>query len=316
MVDPYRRYRHLFELIDRYWNRSGEDTHFLYHYTQPKVVEALLANGGDIGCVRVDTLADTTEFKFGFDLFLDYLARQGWGQRYTEAMRDVYDASEYLPWTASFCYEADSAHLWKNYCPDGGMALGFSRNELFEAVNRVCETSPGPGYADCHTTLFLPCFYQGVHDLDALFRAAVSDNIKEIARFRQNPCPDIRTASNVTAIAVVIASIVKHYDYREEHEFRIVKFPSLFGCEMEPINASGKMMVKSGIGKVTPGGFRSLVRLLAVGPYGNTNELYAKACIIADEHQLPFVPCLSSEEPSVKRRRIQRELAQSGIVTI
>lgn len=290
-IDPHKRYRHLFGLIDTYWNKSEEDTSCLYHYTKPHVVEALLKDGGDIGCAPIDKLDDHYEMEFGISGFLRYLADDcQWPRKYLHAIEERYATMNYAPLTASFCYKPDSAYQWKTYCPNpnGGMALGFRRNDLFAAVNRICATAPKPGDPDCNTAVFLPCFYEGVHDLKAVYRAWFSDNIRWFSKFRQSPLPDSREASLVLSTMMCASVCIKRNGFKDEHEFRIVKFRSRHGRELERIDAP-KEMYKSGIANVTAGGFRSLAKLIAVGPYGDRDALNAKALSIGRKYGIQVV---------------------------
>lgn len=289
-IDPYKRYRHLYGLIDKYWNRSEEDTSYLYHYTKPHVVEALLKDGGDIGCVPINKLDDREEMEFGLSGFIRYLADDcQWPSRHLNAIEELRAKMDYAPLTASFCYKPDSAYQWKTYCPNpnGGMALGFRRNDLFAAVNRICATAPKPGDLDCNTAVFLPCFYEGVHDIKAVYRAWFADNIGWFSKFRQNLFPDLHDASLVMSTMVCASVCIKRKDFQDEHEFRIVKFRSRLGRELERIEAP-KEMYKSGISKVTAGGFRFLVRLIAVGPYGDQRALCEKGRSLSEKYKIPL----------------------------
>ena len=280
-VDIYNKL--LNKILELFPEKKGD---VVYHYTSLKVLWEFLRPDYDFLCTYCRSLSDPTEFNTGtfacarmmrefcddnFDKFLMLLR----GANVLSGDSGL----NFLPWTMSFSLADDETSQWKNYTDNrmGGCAVGFSVEKIMQDIKK------GLTHDDWCFINFLPCVYVGYDSKDLiykLFKYVMTDVVKDLACMLSHGSNDDQGGNTAQALAfLLLSSIIKHKDFKEEREWRLVMQPIELS-KMSAVTAmvGGKIRMKVGLwgGEATDVPTRKVsdcIDRIVISPHGPSENL-------------------------------------------
>ena len=265
-------YNALKKIFPRKFPRKGDRT--LYHYTTADTFDKLVDEGGELYCTHYMDLNDDAEFWKGFDYFRD------WQKKHTaqESKEKAIECDRYFSqlktelkkvhklyidatWIMSFSTEKDSLSQWRSYTDrtNGGVAVGFSKNELENEINK-CRNENGFDVA------LLPCIYYD-SGIDKRLDRLIDLLLESIDKNKTNWHEELARA------IYLFSSIVKDGSFRLEHEWRIIiqatNIEALKGAKV----IGGKVRLPLGVGVNGERRVGMLMKEVLLSPHGNKNRL-------------------------------------------
>ena len=277
----------LFEILDKLREKMLElfpqkSVRHIYHYTTSEVLWEFLKPNNDFLCTYCKALSDPTEFRTGafavtricqeLNIEVDKILR------YMNLLAGA-SGKNWWPWVMSFSIDRDDTGQWRTYTSKslGGYSIGFNVDRITRAL-RLFDNRTHDYWA---LISLLPCVYVGYDD---------QSNIKELVRYALiNLKPELkglldrnirREDSAEIADALLyflLSSVVKHKDFREEREWRLIVQPIELANVAEKCRMAGeKIRISSGLceGSMKMSDF---IDEIIVSPHGQTENLRAKA---------------------------------------
>lgn len=285
-------------MLDFFPGKNGDT---VYHYTSLDVLWEFLRPDYDFLCTYCRALSDPTEFKTGM-FACTRMWREFCGGNSDEFLIPLSGANvlsgdsglNFFPWTMSFSLASDATSQWKNYTDKmkGGCAVGFDRNKILKNVfyapdGEGVSFSEGNGEATRNLLRndfisFLPCIYMGYDDDDRireLFRYYMTEVVGDLADKLSGGENEDKRAHNTarTLIFLLLSSIIKHEDFKDEREWRLIVQPIELSEDVEAVSiVGGKPRMKTRVWgnkqKV-----RDLIRRIVISPQGPSDNLLEMA---------------------------------------
>lgn len=280
----------------------------IYHYTTKEVFCELLKPNKDLYCTYCADLSDTTEVLIGMRTVGTI-----WMELCNDERSEFVRPIEYLcrmsgdsdsnlfPWTMSFSTERDDTRQWRLYTDRlaGGYSIGFSWDEMYEILS-------GKGsliHGDKAFVSLFPCLYKGVDDYErikVLVKFTLEEVVKEMKHFvLKRGEEDDRENIARTILFFLLASIIKHKDFKDEREWRLIVHPmdiKAVGGHIDIVG--GKLRIRSGLfGNKNP--IRKCLSEIVVSPHGRQDSLFymAKIIIAARKQKGNQIKVVPSESP-------------------
>lgn len=252
----------------------------VYHYTSMEVLWEFLKPEYDFLCTYCKALSDPTEFKTGMFACTRMMRKLSNGNEedFLQPLRGAVELSgksglECMPWTMSFSNADDDTNQWKNYTDrnKGGCAVGFNVEKIKLAI--------GAGLAHDRWCLinFLPCVYVGCDSDDLvyeLFEYAMNDLARDLAcKLSQSHNDRLADKAARTLVFLLLSSIFKHQDFKDEREWRLVLQPlNLSEVAKAVVMKGGKIRMRTGVWgekrKVS-----DCIERIVVSPHGPSDNL-------------------------------------------
>ena len=285
-------------MLDFFPGKNGDT---VYHYTSLDVLWEFLRPDYDFLCTYCKALSDPTEFKTGM-FACTRMWREFCGGNSDKFLIPLSGANvlsgdsglNFFPWTMSFSLDSDRTSQWKNYTDKmkGGCAVGFDKDKILTNIFYVSddESMPFPkSNGEATRDLlrndfisFLPCIYMGYDDADrirGLFRYCMTEVVGELtAKLSGGGNEDERARNTAqTLIFLLLSSIIKHEDFKDEREWRLIVQPIESSEDVEAVSiVGGKPRVKTRVWgnkqKV-----RDLIRRIVISPQGPSDNLLETA---------------------------------------
>ena len=257
-------------VLDLFPDKKGD---LVYHYTSLDVLWEFLRPDYDFLCTYCRALSDPTEFQTGM-FACTRMWREFCGGNSAEFLIPLSGVNvlsgdsglNFSPWTMSFSLASDETSQWKNYTDKikGGCAVGFDKDKILENVLYVLDgdermsSSENNGEATRNLLRndfisFLPCIYMGCDDVDRiceLFRYCMTEVAEDIAAKLSCGEDDAERAHNtaLTLIFLLLSSIIKHKDFKDEREWRLVLQPIELSESAEAVSiVGGKPRMKTSV---------------------------------------------------------------------
>lgn len=262
----------------------------VYHYTSVDVLWEFLKPDYDFCCTFCRELSDPREFRSG--MFACTRMMREWSAGNEEkfllplqgAVCLAGDSDlNLLPWTMSFSTASDETYQWEHYVDTGkgGCAVGFDVDKLSQDVEEARNLSKD----SWGLVGFLPCIYDGVDKKEQVYQLfdyamkEVANDLAILISGKEDASRGHNTAQ--TLIFLLLSSLIKHKDFREEKEWRLVFQPlelSMVADSVEQIG--GKTRIKTGLwGKARKVSDR--VERIIVSPQGPSKQLRQRCELFA-----------------------------------
>lgn len=227
----------------------------VYHYTSLEVLWEFLKPNYDFLCTYCKALSDPTEFKKGMNACAKMWRKlcDGDSEKFLLPFQGAITLAgdcglNCVPWTMSFSTADDETSQWKNYTDNrkGGCAVGFSAEKIMQDIKR------GLTQDDWCLISFLPCVYVGYDREDLvykLFEYVMTDVVKDLVCMLSLGGNDDRDSNTAQTLAfLLLCSIVKHKDFREEREWRLILQPLDFTRVAKAVAMKGgKIRIETGV---------------------------------------------------------------------
>lgn len=260
----------------------------LYHYTTLDTLRIITQRDADFLCTYCATMNDKAEFATGLKVIEQFIRRH---PEYVDgltadAIKDVAMNPQYAPWSMSFSTNGDSLNQWIAYTDehDGGVAVGFDINQLYERLSDIKNMS---------SIMFLsPCLYEVSH----------KNEIEELLSFLFGPYKKCLCAKGCEKspsmsrdkmsqyisflLALIFSSVIKDESFRLEHEWRLVVHPLDTEKVRDCVFIGGKPRIPTGVFGHDFMLANSIKRIVC-SPHGGAID---KVEIIAKLRQLRVVP--------------------------
>ena len=272
-----------FEIFDKFRNKILElfpekKELRVYHYTSSEILWEFMKPGGDFRCTFYSALSDPTEFYTGMSAETRFWRKlhKELNVDFTMPLYDVSSAAESVPWIMSFSAARDETSLWRDYTSrTGGYAMGFNVENITKAIIEDSHLE----HDKWVLINFLPCIYYGcddMHKINELIKYALTELTFEFAAFLSRGSEKDRDENERLArtyLWLLLASVIKHKDFRDEQEWRLIVQPLELKsagrkCEM----VGGKIRIASGL----CGTRRRLINFIdeiIVSPHGPSDSL-------------------------------------------
>lgn len=260
----------------------------IYHYTTKDVLWNIIMEGSDLYCTYFEELSDPTEFKTGMfaETRIWRKVCNGDTERFVRPLAyfDELSGSEgiYLcPWIMSFSLARDKTSQWKEYtdCKNGGYAIGFNPINIVKKIEgHNLMTNDAWSW-----TLLLPCMYVGYDDsvkIERVIRYLLNDVSSELKEFLDKGGHKENNEHIARALVYALsASLIKHADFREEKEWRLIVQPFGLHKAKDIIKLfGGKLRIKSGLFEYDM--LYNAIEEIVVSPHGPNDTLLDVAKII------------------------------------
>lgn len=257
----------------------------IYHYTSKEVFWKILMGKTDLYCTYYRELSDPKEFLTGICEVGSAWRRMcnGDTRKYTRLFAGIIAMSgdfetDYNSWAMSFSLNKDATHLWKEYTDrkDGGYAIGFKTENIIKKLREYkCFSNDKWSLISC-----LPCIYDGDDDADKIGNVVeyVLDEVcNKLTYLLDQKYKDGKNEEIARSIlCMLLSSIIKHKDYREESEWRIVVVPFRMKSLIRMIG--GKLRIKSGLFRRSE--LHDAIEEIVVSPHGPKDVLYDIARVV------------------------------------
>lgn len=202
----------------------------LFHYCPMEKLQYLLAPGADLKCRNLTCLSDCKEYRYGVQLFCNYVKSKGnCYQRLAEVLRDKITSNigregdrlrrPVVPYVFSLTERPNSQHHVREYCKGNGGAIVFSQSRLSHMIDLRIKQG--------FSLRLLKCYYEKRNERDVgampkLFDAVWSDCIEDFERLMQTGFSDEEAGKRVSCEICSLAAQLKHNDFKPDDEWRIV----------------------------------------------------------------------------------------------
>ena len=245
----------------------------IWHYTSVDVLEHFLR--GEIAFSHYRFMNDDLELSYGRQLLRDIfngLKDEGLKKFVEGEIGDELVDDLYL-----FCLSRDGDNLyqWRSYTPNGGIAVGFDRRELYSAMHSVLTGESWSSIAEKINGMLLTCRYNDD------FARHVVVRLNQTAKSHHGSCCDGCKEFGVFVeklIKVLLSQ--KNPSFREEQEERLLLmgFPR---DKVEIIKGKPRIVVKdSSIPNAIP--------CVRMSPHGDNERDRLLVEILRDKHGLKF----------------------------
>ena len=274
----------------------AENEDIIWHYTSREVFANILEKRTGLYATHYKFLNDSSEYKYGLDVVMDYLIEEinkrineQLQQGVTEEKRKEFNQIKEdlncekieLPYkdmfTLCFSRKPDKLYQWRSYTPNGGYSIGFSKSELDLIIQKKSHKSNEGDkiyfYNDEDSNETYILLEDCIYDKEAMKNCIETlvfqkDNMKSIAR---------------------LFSLSKHYSFREEEETRIAIFGDSLRRHIEIVGGKPRIPIV-GCDKDS---VANLIKGVYVSPHGDRegNMLFAE--LLKEKHNLSFEICCS-----------------------
>lgn len=277
----------LFEILDKLREKMLElfpqkSARHIYHYTTSEVLWEFLKPNNDFLCTYCKALSDPTEFKTGVfavtricqELHIEFTKTLS----YMNLLAGV-SGNNLWPWVMSFSIERDDTRQWRTYTSksSGGYSIGFN----VDRITNVLQSFDDRTHDYWALISLLPCVYVGHDDqtnIKEFVRYALIDLKPELKglldrNIRREDSAEIADA----LLCFLLSSVIKHKDFREEREWRLIVQPIELANVADKCRMVGeKIRISSGLceGRMKMSDF---IDEIIVSPHGQTENLRAKA---------------------------------------
>ena len=260
----------------------------MFHYAPSGMLETLFADDADMYCTYYAALNDSHEVVEGWAAVEAYMEdvvglTQDRMAILKKGYRELFYQDISSPWFMSFTEDGDALPQWSMYTDHakGGYAFGFDRCELTNRIARIKQRKQLPY---CQFDMWLvPCFYD-VESLQKIFDFYFNKHHEVVERFANAKNLTEDDVSAFLNMVSVIAVMVKHGSFKQEREWRLVKFPHGQMFEMCELVA-GKPRHKTGLfNSQSP--LRNSIKEIVISPHGDRNLLNVNAAIMAMKYHL------------------------------
>ena len=229
----------------------------IYHYTSKEVLWEFLKPDNDFYCTYFRDLSDPMEFITGMGVVTRMWREYCRGEedefltplRYSVAMSGKY-GKNLLPWIMSFSAAKDKTSQWRTYTNriEGGFSVGFNVDVIRQRLNENNNRSHGAW----SLLSFLPCLYtdcDSQESINALLKFVLRDVVVDLKRLldaRQHVDNNEQIARSL--LYLLMSSIIKHSDFKEEQEWRLVVQPIELNEVAEQVEMiGGKPRIRTGL---------------------------------------------------------------------
>ena len=208
------------------------DKDYLYHYTTLDAFVNIVKEQ-EIWASNIFYMNDTHEFHWAVELARDLLKTEMDNESVEnkDTLELMYaELSKVKPgditlsvFACSFSEDGDDLNQWRAYCPNGGVSIGFPRQDL----NDIAETQPGTG--------FVRCVYDE-NEQRSLIREAISRAVeaKPGGGIASKILPEERPQWCAVFLQFLLAEKpIKDPTFEGEREWRWIQFPEP-GIRREP----------------------------------------------------------------------------------
>lgn len=224
----------------------------IYHYTSLNVLWEFLKPDYDFWCTYCRSLSDPTEFQTGIFAVTRFLKRFFQKEKFENAFTYMLalcgdHGLNYTPWTLSFSTAEDDTGQWRQYTnrDDGGCAIGFNRKMI---VSTLCNEHNMSQNNWAFVTL-LPCVYleDGAENkIERLFQYAFTTLVQKLKEVFKDDKDGDQIA--IGLVGLLLASLMKHKDFRQEKEWRLVVLPLELNAVAENVEMiGGKSRIRTGL---------------------------------------------------------------------
>lgn len=228
------------------------DRGIIYHYTSVNVLWEFLRPDYDFWCTYCRSLSDPTEFQTGMFAVTRFLKRFFKKEKFEDTFAHMLalcgdHGLNYMPWTLSFSTAEDDTGQWRQYTDrnDGGCAVGFNR----EAIVSALQDEHNMAQNNWAFVTLLPCVYleDGAENkIESLFQYAFTTLVQELKEVFKKEKNNDQIA--VGLVGLLLASLMKHKDFREEKEWRLIVQPLELGAVAENVDMiGGKSRIRTGL---------------------------------------------------------------------
>lgn len=202
-------------------NNTKTKTDILWHYTTIDNAVNILT-GKQLWATHCRFLNDTSEIqkpaKHLYDRLKNRYPKESWIESLSSDLKIMSRDNLFAFFCLSFSGNGDSLPMWMGYVPNGGCAIGFDKNALFESFPR--STKSKEGYRLLAGSLF-KCFYTDLlaenkfNDLDRLF--------DDICARQQEYNMGESSAHPLTSLKIInLFGAVKDQSFAAEDEYRFL----------------------------------------------------------------------------------------------
>lgn len=200
-----------FALHDDFLSRRLAESHVVYHYT---TLEGFLgiAKDGAIWASDARVLNDRLEVKYALEQMRSYIAKDNEKSIGQQPLNAVFRSDSFWQFVSCFSLARDQLSQWRAYTSDVGIAIGFDREHLVRAVERI------NGHARLCRYLTPSAFSELRPELDEIASALQTPK----ALNSSGALIDMELQEKLTRQATKLATSIKHPSFSEERELRLI----------------------------------------------------------------------------------------------
>lgn len=283
-----------------------KDKDIIWHYTSIDVFKKMMMEETGLYATHVRFLNDSSEFRYGFDvvrtLSEEYIKERSKEsnnkdilkrikflqiQKKQKQLEDMIDALKRIDvYVTCFSRDYDNLYQWWCYTPEGGVSIGFSRQELQKTIfganhKKIGNINSEPFWMFSYSSpppecdalgCLCKCLYSKKEQKDAFWGSLSS-------------LPDPRRSN-----MFFLAALMKHNSFSFENEERIVYSGSSCFSKIEIIGNKPRIPI---IG-ASKSNIRRLIKGVIISPHGNREQNFYLAHLLAHKCNLDWEPIPSS----------------------
>ena len=253
----------------------------IWHYTSMPVLENFLQ--GKVALTHFRFLNDSKDLAYGLEVLREIAHKSGSKHLLNSVVENPYADCFTKEDNYLFCLsrEADNLYQWRSYAPDGGVAIGFHRADLYNALFDAIEEDEEINSASQMLAL-LKCSY------DVSKTSASIERLLERIDAEDQPKKEdfsslFRPSEAFTEFLARLIEVMmtqKHESFKEEQEERFVLSGNLRQC-IEVLGGKPRIVLKSvGVSKA--------IGQIKISPHGDVvrNELLVE--LLRDKYGLSY----------------------------
>lgn len=270
---------------------------YLFHYARPSAFNGIFATRS-LYASHIAFLNDSSEFRFTFNCAASTIRRLrkelcpesllADADQIVKIKDDVLQRTlnlitsnmEFIPlasgtFVTCFSTKFDDLSQWRAYCPQGGFAIGFHKEDL-ESMQHV---TLGP-----RKVILMPCIY--VNEFDDKV-PEVEGLLRDPDRWREDDEAHHPTADEIFKHIESSAPTIKSDAFKEEDEWRLI-VTHLIQAHYDRIEfTASPEMLRPHIPLALPENFRHSLKIV-IGPSSHQSLLATSAKHVAKKYHLRF----------------------------